>query len=203
MLSPQYLVWLVPLAPFGGVAACALLVAALVLAQTWYFHYHSLWAVGPQAWTLLARNLVLVALYAVLLWKTSTPSRSKTSSQSGLERSRASAAAAGKWRDPVGVARARLVGSDPGRVAELRQAQHLAAGGEVRAEDVRGAHDRGTRNEPTARSAIRSCSVTRQAFAWKSSPPGTHCQNGTAPSRKFATTATTTAHATIAPVRAG
>ena len=37
----------------------------------------------------------LVALYAVLLWKTSTPSRSKTSAQSGLERSRASAAAAG------------------------------------------------------------------------------------------------------------
>jgi 4-amino-4-deoxy-L-arabinose transferase-like glycosyltransferase len=95
VLSPQYLVWLVPLAPFGGVAACALLVAALVLAQTWYFHYHSLWAVGPQVWTLLARNLVLVALYAVLLWKTSTPSRSKTSVQSGLERSRASAAAAG------------------------------------------------------------------------------------------------------------
>ena len=95
VLSPQYLVWLVPLAPFGGIAACALLVAALVLAQTWYFHYHSLWAVGPQVWTLLARNLVLVALYAILLWKTSTPSRSKTSSQSGLERSRARAAAAG------------------------------------------------------------------------------------------------------------
>ena len=95
VLSPQYLVWLVPLAPFGGVAACALLVAALVLAQTWYFHYHSLWAVGPQVWTLLARNLVLVALYAVLLWKTSTPSRSKTSFQSGFARSRASAAAAG------------------------------------------------------------------------------------------------------------
>ena len=67
MLSPQYVVWLIPLVPFGGVAAAALLVAALALAQSWYFHYHDLWAVGPQAWTLLARNLVLVALFAVLI----------------------------------------------------------------------------------------------------------------------------------------
>ena len=68
MLSPQYVVWLIPLAPFGGIAAMLLLlVAALALAQSWYFHYHDLWAVGPQAWTLLARNLVLVALYALPL----------------------------------------------------------------------------------------------------------------------------------------
>jgi Glycosyltransferase family 87 len=87
VLSPQYVVWLIPLVPFGGAAACVLLVAALALAQSWYFHYHSLWADGPQAWTLLARNLVLVALYALLLWKTSTPSSSKTSFQSGFRRS--------------------------------------------------------------------------------------------------------------------
>ena len=67
VLSPQYLVWLIPLAPFGGVAAAVLLVAALALARSWYFHYHELWAVGPQVWTLLARNLVLVALFAVLM----------------------------------------------------------------------------------------------------------------------------------------
>jgi hypothetical protein len=66
VLSPQYLVWLIPLAPFGGLAAGALLVAALALAQSWYFHYHELWAVGPQVWTLLARNVVLVALFALL-----------------------------------------------------------------------------------------------------------------------------------------
>ncbi len=66
VLSPQYLVWLIPLAPFGGVVVSALLVAALALAQSWYFHYHDLWAVGPQVWALLARNLVLVALFAVL-----------------------------------------------------------------------------------------------------------------------------------------
>jgi glucose dehydrogenase len=66
VLSPQYVVWLIPLVPFGGAAAALLLVAALVLAQSWYFHYHDLWAVGPQVWTLFARNLVLVALFVVL-----------------------------------------------------------------------------------------------------------------------------------------
>ena len=95
VLSPQYVVWLIPLAPFGGIAAMLLLLAALALAQSWYFHYHDLWAVGPQAWTLLSRNLVLAALYAFLLWKTSTPSSEKTSRQSGLWRSRTSAAADG------------------------------------------------------------------------------------------------------------
>jgi hypothetical protein len=95
VLSPQYVVWLIPLVPFGGPVAMLLLIAALALAQSWYFHYHDLWAVGPQAWTLLARNLVLVALYASLLWKTSTPSSSKTSRQSGLWRSLTSAAADG------------------------------------------------------------------------------------------------------------
>ncbi len=49
-----------------AVVGTVLLVAALALAQSWYFHYHDLWAVGPQVWTLLARNLVLVALFAVL-----------------------------------------------------------------------------------------------------------------------------------------
>jgi uncharacterized membrane protein len=95
VLSPQYVVWLIPLVPFGGVAAMLLMLAALALAQSWYFHYHELWAVGPQAWTLLARNLVLLALYALLLWKTSTPSSSKTSRQAGFWRSRTSAEAEG------------------------------------------------------------------------------------------------------------
>jgi hypothetical protein len=95
VLSPQYVVWLIPLAPFGGIAAMLLLLAALALAQSWYFHYHDLWAVGPEAWTLLSRNLVLVALYALLLWKTSTPSSSKTSRQPAFLRSRTSAAAEG------------------------------------------------------------------------------------------------------------
>ncbi len=96
VLSPQYLVWLIPLAPFGGAGAALLLIAALALAQSWYFHYHDLWAVGPQVWTLLARNLVLVALYVLLLWKISTPSRSNTRDQWGFRRRRTRAAAAGR-----------------------------------------------------------------------------------------------------------
>jgi hypothetical protein len=99
VLSPQYLVWLIPLVPLDGLLASALLVSALVLAQTWYFHYRQLWAIGWPVWPLLMRNLVLVALYAVLFRKTSTPSRSKTSFQSGLWRRRASAAAAGNGAD--------------------------------------------------------------------------------------------------------
>jgi Glycosyltransferase family 87 len=95
VLSPQYVVWLIPLAPFGGAAVAALLAAVLALAQSWYFHYHDLWAVAPQVWTLLARNVLLVALYGLLLWKTSTPSSSNTSRQSGLLRRRTSAPAAG------------------------------------------------------------------------------------------------------------
>ena len=49
VLSPQYLVWLIPFVPFGGVAAGALLVAALALAQSWYFHYRELWAIGGRS----------------------------------------------------------------------------------------------------------------------------------------------------------
>jgi hypothetical protein len=95
VLSPQYLVWLIPLIPFGGLAATALLVAALALAQSWYFHYRELWTIGWPVWPLLARNVLLVALYAVVLRKTSTPSRSNTSLQAGFRRRRTSAAAAG------------------------------------------------------------------------------------------------------------
>jgi hypothetical protein len=67
VLSPQYLVWLIPLVPFGGPLAATLLVAALALAQSWYFDYRELWAIGPQVWTLLARNLVLVGVFVVLM----------------------------------------------------------------------------------------------------------------------------------------
>jgi hypothetical protein len=95
VLSPQYAVWLIPLVPFAGATATVLLVAALALAQSWYFHYRDLWAIGPEVWTLLARNLVLVVLYGLLLWKTSTPSRSNTRFQWGFLRRRTSASADG------------------------------------------------------------------------------------------------------------
>ena len=67
VFSPQYLVWLVPLVVLvggaAGVAAIALAAAPLVLAQVWFFHYGALFRLEWPVWLLLARDLVLVALY--------------------------------------------------------------------------------------------------------------------------------------------
>jgi uncharacterized membrane protein len=105
VFSPQYLVWLVPLVVLAhgaaGVAAVTLTALALVLAQVWFFHYHALFRIDWPVWLLVARNVVLVALYAVLAgaltrWKIRIPSRSKTRRHSGLRRSQESWTAAGK-----------------------------------------------------------------------------------------------------------
>ena len=105
VFSPQYLAWLVPLVVLvggaAGVAAVALTAVALVLAQVWFFHYHALFRIDWPVWLLLARDLVLVALYAVLAgaltrWKIRIPSRSKTSRHSGLRRNQESWTAVGK-----------------------------------------------------------------------------------------------------------
>ena len=71
VLSPQFLIWLVPLVPLvagrAGVAATALLGAALVLTQLWFpSRYFDLVELGAEAWLVLARNVVLVALFAVV-----------------------------------------------------------------------------------------------------------------------------------------
>jgi hypothetical protein len=89
VFSPQYAEWLIPLVPLvASVESGALLLAALVLAHAWYFHYPRLWAIGWPVWPLLVRNLLLVALYALLATrlKTRTPSSSKTSFQLGFRR---------------------------------------------------------------------------------------------------------------------
>jgi hypothetical protein len=78
VLSPQYLIWLAPFVVLAGgglgIGAGVLLVAALGLTQTWFpSHYWQL-ALGhasPWSWYLLARDLVLVVLAAVLLWEIS------------------------------------------------------------------------------------------------------------------------------------
>jgi len=71
VFSPQFLIWLVPLvALVRGFAAPLLLAAALALTQTWFPHDYwplALGAAQPQSWLLLARNLCVVALTAMLV----------------------------------------------------------------------------------------------------------------------------------------
>jgi uncharacterized membrane protein len=98
-ISPQYVVWLIPLVLLlpgaTGVAAIALVAAALVLAQIWFFHYSHLFQLEGISWLVVARDALLLALYLLLVvrLKTSTPSSEKTSRQDGLRRSRDSASA--------------------------------------------------------------------------------------------------------------
>jgi uncharacterized membrane protein len=73
VLSPQFLLWLVPLVPLvagrRGLAAASLLTAALVLTQVWFPQRY--WAYVDEfqlAWVVLLRDLVLVALVGVLAW---------------------------------------------------------------------------------------------------------------------------------------
>ncbi len=69
VLSPQFLVWLVPLVPLARrLGATALLAVALVLTQLWFpYRYWDLAELDPAvAWLVLARDLVLVALLALL-----------------------------------------------------------------------------------------------------------------------------------------
>ena len=95
-LSPQYLVWLLPLVLLvparPGKAAGVLLATSLVLGQIWFFHYRDVFALDRIVWLVVARDAALAALFAVFvasLWKTSTPSSEKTSRQRGLRRRRA------------------------------------------------------------------------------------------------------------------
>jgi glycosyl transferase family 87 len=72
VLSPQFLIWLVPLVPLVagavGLLGAGLLVAALVTTQLWFpTRYWDLVALGPEAWLVLVRDLVLVVLVALLL----------------------------------------------------------------------------------------------------------------------------------------
>jgi hypothetical protein len=75
VLSPQFLIWLVPLVALvrgrRGLAAGALLVACMITTQLWFpYRYHALYqhfAAFPSALVLL-RDVGLVALFALLLW---------------------------------------------------------------------------------------------------------------------------------------
>jgi Glycosyltransferase family 87 len=74
VLSPQYMIWLVPICflvrGWRGILAGALVLVAFALTQTWFpGHYWSLALdhAAPWSWFLLARDLALVALTGVLL----------------------------------------------------------------------------------------------------------------------------------------
>jgi uncharacterized membrane protein len=89
VLSPQFLIWLVPVVPLvrglRGIVATALLAAALVVTQVYFpgryweyiFHLH-------LAWVVLLRDVLLVALLAVV----SLPARERARSSSPGRRHR-------------------------------------------------------------------------------------------------------------------
>lgn len=75
VLSPQFLIWLVPLVALlggrRGLVAGGLLLAALVLTQLWFPYRYWRLAIDLDAlasWLVLARDLVLLGLLAALLW---------------------------------------------------------------------------------------------------------------------------------------
>jgi hypothetical protein len=72
VLSPQFLIWLIPLVPLvvgtAGAVAASLLAVALVTTQLWFpYRYWDVVALAPTGWLVFARDLVLVGLFAVLV----------------------------------------------------------------------------------------------------------------------------------------
>jgi hypothetical protein len=74
VLSGQYVIWLIPLVALldgrRAVAATLALVVAMLLMQEWYPARYPGWMAGSDpavAWIVLGRDLVLVALLAVLV----------------------------------------------------------------------------------------------------------------------------------------
>jgi uncharacterized membrane protein len=85
VLSPQFMIWLLPLVPLvrgrRGLAASALLGLALLLTQLWFpIRYWELalqFAAFPS-WLVLARDLVLVALLVILLIREREPEAARS-----------------------------------------------------------------------------------------------------------------------------
>ncbi len=83
VLSPQFLIWLLPLVPLvrgrRGLTASAALAVALVLTQLWFPNRYWRLALHQDAiasWLVFARDLVLVALVLVLAMPRRVPTRS-------------------------------------------------------------------------------------------------------------------------------
>jgi hypothetical protein len=86
VLSPQYVIWLLPLAPLSaagvwGIVACAIFVAVCFTStQIYLYHYTELihlWS--PAIDVLLSRNLLLFALWTLMLF---LPSEDKSARDS-------------------------------------------------------------------------------------------------------------------------
>jgi uncharacterized membrane protein len=80
VLSPQFMIWLLPLVPLlrgrRGVAASALLGLALLLTQLWFpirYWQLALRLAAFPSWLVVARDLTLLALLAVLLVRRPEP----------------------------------------------------------------------------------------------------------------------------------
>ena len=100
VFSPQYLTWLVLLVPLAaaglGVAASSLLVVACVLTQLWFFRQDEIFAGGGIVWLVLARDLVVVALYAVVAARLVPRLRGSRTSAASPPASRTSGASSAK-----------------------------------------------------------------------------------------------------------
>ena len=104
VLSPQFMIWLIPLVPLvggrRGLVASALLGLALLLTQLWFpIRY---WDLVLQlkafpSWAVLARDLALVALLAVLLVRGREP---RTASQLSARPSASHSTSAPSIRTP-------------------------------------------------------------------------------------------------------
>ena len=71
VLSPQYIVWLIPLVPLvagtPGIVATALLLGACGLTMTWFpGRFWHLVHVSPVTWFALSRNVLLVLVFAAI-----------------------------------------------------------------------------------------------------------------------------------------
>ncbi len=72
VLSPQFLIWLVPLVPLvggtAGLGASVVLAAVLVVTQGWFpLNYWEVVALEPVGWLVLLRDLLLLGLFGTLV----------------------------------------------------------------------------------------------------------------------------------------
>jgi hypothetical protein len=71
VISPQFLIWVLPLVPLvrgrAGALASVLLLAALPLTQSLNYGFSGLTIAGWTVWVLLLRNALLLGSFAVLI----------------------------------------------------------------------------------------------------------------------------------------